>query len=245
MAATHKCRPRHLVRYFALGSPIVHAQPPWKWPHKPSRLDKLPSTMIRAGTPRRRRRAGSLRLRRTDEGAAWRYFPDRCGSGRWARLLTGARAERDGSGKEDGCLPEPRIFSSGYEPPTGHTILWVAIASGVLAAPDELRHGDLAAFEPSGKAVEFEALTDTEFVLGSAAPHEHDLVLGHYSVHTSPEALRDVERTFRRSGRASFRKAVCKHTPRPGLGTQQRARCQCPELAPLRRGSRRQVGPLI
>ena len=69
----------------------------------------------------------------------------------------------------------------------------VAIASGILLAPDELRHGDLAAFESSSKAVEFEALTDTEFVLGSAAPHEHDLVLGYYSVHTSPDALRDAE----------------------------------------------------
>jgi len=27
----------------------------------------------------------------------------------------------------------------------------------------------------------------------SAAPHEHDLVLGYYSVHTSPDALRDAE----------------------------------------------------
>jgi redox-sensitive bicupin YhaK (pirin superfamily) len=80
-----------------------------------------------------------------------------------------------------------------YEPPTGHTVLWVAIVSGVLAAPNELRHGDLVAFEPSSQAVEFEALTDTEFVLGSAAPHEHDLVLGYYSVHTSPAALCDGE----------------------------------------------------
>jgi redox-sensitive bicupin YhaK (pirin superfamily) len=80
-----------------------------------------------------------------------------------------------------------------YEPPTGHTVLWAAIASGVLSAPDELRHGDLAAFEPSSKAVEFAALTDTEFVLGSAAPHAHDLVLGRYSVHTSPDALREAE----------------------------------------------------
>jgi redox-sensitive bicupin YhaK (pirin superfamily) len=80
-----------------------------------------------------------------------------------------------------------------YEPPTDHTVLWIAIASGALAAPDELRHGDLAAFEPSSKAVEFQALTNTEFVLGSAAPHQHDLVLGYYSVHTSPAALRDGE----------------------------------------------------
>jgi redox-sensitive bicupin YhaK (pirin superfamily) len=80
-----------------------------------------------------------------------------------------------------------------YEPPTGHTVLWVAVASGVLSATDELRHGDLAAFEPSNKAVEFEAPTVTEFVLGSAAPHKHDLILGHYSVHTSRDALRDAE----------------------------------------------------
>jgi redox-sensitive bicupin YhaK (pirin superfamily) len=80
-----------------------------------------------------------------------------------------------------------------YEPPTGHTVLWVAIASGVLSAPDELRHGDLAAFEPSSKAVEFEARNDTELVLGSAAPHGHDLVQGYYSVHTTPDALRDGE----------------------------------------------------
>ena len=80
-----------------------------------------------------------------------------------------------------------------YEPPAGHTVLWTAIASGVVSVPDELRHGDLAAFEPSSGAVEFEAKTDAEFVLGSAAPHEHDLVLGYYSVHSSPEALRKGE----------------------------------------------------
>jgi redox-sensitive bicupin YhaK (pirin superfamily) len=80
-----------------------------------------------------------------------------------------------------------------YEPPSGHTVLWVAIASGVLSAPEELRRGELAAFEPSIEAVEFEALADTEFVLGSAAPHAHALVLGYYSVHTSPDALRNGE----------------------------------------------------
>jgi redox-sensitive bicupin YhaK (pirin superfamily) len=80
-----------------------------------------------------------------------------------------------------------------YQPPTGHTVLWTAIASGVVSAPDELRHGELVAFEPSSEAVEFEASTDAEFVLGSAAPHEHDLVLGYYSVHTTLDALRDGE----------------------------------------------------
>jgi redox-sensitive bicupin YhaK (pirin superfamily) len=80
-----------------------------------------------------------------------------------------------------------------YQPPRGHTVLWVAIASGALSAPDEMRRGELVAFEPSNAAVDFEARTDTELVVGSAAPHEHDLVLGYYSVHTSPDALRDGE----------------------------------------------------
>jgi redox-sensitive bicupin YhaK (pirin superfamily) len=80
-----------------------------------------------------------------------------------------------------------------YKPPAGHSILWAAIGSGALLVPEELQQGELAVFEPSSKAVEFEALTYTQFVLGSAAPHEHDLVLGYYSVHTSPEALGDGE----------------------------------------------------
>ena len=62
-----------------------------------------------------------------------------------------------------------------------------------MLVPDELRAGDLAAFEPSNQAVEFVAVSDAEFVLGSAAPHRHDLVLGYYSVHTTPAALRDGE----------------------------------------------------
>jgi len=79
-----------------------------------------------------------------------------------------------------------------YEPPAGHTVLWTAVASGTVSVPDELRHGDLAAFEPSSKAVEVEARTDAEFVLGSAVPHRYDLVLGSHSVHTTPAALRDA-----------------------------------------------------
>jgi redox-sensitive bicupin YhaK (pirin superfamily) len=81
-----------------------------------------------------------------------------------------------------------------YQPPAGHTVLFTAIGLGVVSVPDELRHGDLAAFERSSEAVEFEALTDADFVVGSAAPHEHDLVLGSYSaVHTTPAARRDCE----------------------------------------------------
>jgi hypothetical protein len=71
-------------------------------------------------------------------------------------------------------------------------VLWVAVGAGAVTVPDELRHGDLAAFEPSNGAIEFEAQSDAEFVVGSAVPHDHDLVLGYHSVHTSADALREA-----------------------------------------------------
>jgi DNA repair protein RadC len=48
-----------------------------------------------------------------------------------------------------------------------------------VSVPDALRQGDLAAFEPSSQAVEFEARTDAEFVLGSAVPLVGVRVLDH------------------------------------------------------------------
>jgi redox-sensitive bicupin YhaK (pirin superfamily) len=80
-----------------------------------------------------------------------------------------------------------------YQPPAGHTVLWAAVSSGSVAGTDELRHGDMAAFEPSNEAIEFEAQSAAEFVVGSAVRHDHDLVLGYYSVHTSADALRAGE----------------------------------------------------
>ena len=61
-----------------------------------------------------------------------------------------------------------------------------------LTVPDEVWHGDLGAFEPSNDAIGFEAQSDAEFVVGSAIPHDHDLVLGYHSVHTSADALREA-----------------------------------------------------
>ena len=80
-----------------------------------------------------------------------------------------------------------------YQPPDKHTVLWVAIGAGTLAVPEQLHPGELVGFEPSNTTVEFRAQSDCEFVLGSAVPHQHDLVLGYYSVHTSSEALREGE----------------------------------------------------
>jgi redox-sensitive bicupin YhaK (pirin superfamily) len=80
-----------------------------------------------------------------------------------------------------------------YQPPAGHTVLWIAVGMGSVLVPDELQQGELVAFSPSSAAIEFEAQSDAEFVLGSAVPHDYDLVLGSHSVHTSAEALREAE----------------------------------------------------
>ncbi len=80
-----------------------------------------------------------------------------------------------------------------YQPPEDHKVLWAAVLSGTVTVPDELSSGELAAFEPSNQAVLFIAQTDVELILGSAAPHQHDLFLGRYSVHTSSDALRAGE----------------------------------------------------
>jgi redox-sensitive bicupin YhaK (pirin superfamily) len=80
-----------------------------------------------------------------------------------------------------------------YHPPTGHTVLWAAVGKGSILVPDEVQQGELVAFTSSSAVLELEAQSDAEFVLGSAAPHNYDLVLGSHSVHTSVEALRDAE----------------------------------------------------
>jgi redox-sensitive bicupin YhaK (pirin superfamily) len=80
-----------------------------------------------------------------------------------------------------------------YQPPAGHTVLWTAVGMGSVLVPDELQQGELVAFTPSSAAVEFEAQSEAEFVLGSAVPHDYGLVLGSHSVHTSTAALREAE----------------------------------------------------
>ena len=80
-----------------------------------------------------------------------------------------------------------------YHLPAEHTVLWTAVGGGSILVPDELQQGELVAFRPSDAAIEFEAQSDAEFVLGSAIPHDYDLVLGSHSVHTSVAALREAE----------------------------------------------------
>ena len=54
----------------------------------------------------------------------------------------------------------------------------------------------MVVFEHGETPIELAAAGDDDalFVIGSAVPHPHPLHLGHYSVHTSAQALADGER---------------------------------------------------
>jgi hypothetical protein len=59
-----------------------------------------------------------------------------------------------------------------------------------------LSAGEMAVFEPGELPIVLVNPGDEDavFVLGSAMPHDHELHLGNYSVHTSPQALEAGER---------------------------------------------------
>jgi redox-sensitive bicupin YhaK (pirin superfamily) len=88
-----------------------------------------------------------------------------------------------------------------YRPSEGHDVAWVAVSDGRLLTSSPIPSGEIAIFEPSEQPIDFVAEGPTRFVIGSAARHPHDLVLGNYSVHTSEAALRKGEEEIRRIGR--------------------------------------------
>ena len=63
-------------------------------------------------------------------------------------------------------------------------------------------------FEEAEKRIEFEAATDTGFVLGSAVKLPYDLVTGYYSVHTTADALRLGESNIAVIGRRLHNQGV-------------------------------------
>lgn len=89
-----------------------------------------------------------------------------------------------------------------YTPPPGHMVGWIALDQGGvrLADGDAVDAGELAVFAQSSGPISFTAQGDTSFVLGSAVPHPHQLVMGRYSVHTSAAALAQGEAGIRRIG---------------------------------------------
>jgi redox-sensitive bicupin YhaK (pirin superfamily) len=87
-----------------------------------------------------------------------------------------------------------------YQPPLDHEAAWLAVSEGTIRAPEPVSAGEFVAFEESNSALSFQADRASRFVLGSAAKHPHDLVLGHYSVHTTQAALVAGESEIQRIG---------------------------------------------
>jgi redox-sensitive bicupin YhaK (pirin superfamily) len=95
-----------------------------------------------------------------------------------------------------------------YQPPKNHDVAWIALHQGTVRTPAAVFAGEAAVFAEGNAAIEFEAVTDTGFVLGSAVKHPHDLVTGYYSVHTSADALRQGELNIATIGRRLHNQGV-------------------------------------
>jgi redox-sensitive bicupin YhaK (pirin superfamily) len=99
-----------------------------------------------------------------------------------------------------------------YQPPPGHRVGWIAVMDGRLRTPDPVDKGELAVFDQTEAAIEFEAVTNARFVFGTAIPHSHGLYLGSHSVHTSSAALSEGEREIVRIGHELRAKGVLRQT---------------------------------
>jgi redox-sensitive bicupin YhaK (pirin superfamily) len=87
-----------------------------------------------------------------------------------------------------------------YQPPLDHEVAWLAVSAGGIRTPEPVAAGEFVAFEETNGALSIQADRASRFVLGSAAKHPHDLVLGYYSVHTTHAALVAGETEIQRIG---------------------------------------------
>jgi redox-sensitive bicupin YhaK (pirin superfamily) len=87
-----------------------------------------------------------------------------------------------------------------YQPPAGHDVAWVAVGRGAVDTAGTTLEREVAVFEEGSGELAFTARGATDFVLGSAPKHPHELVTGYYSVHTSQAALDRGEAEIARIG---------------------------------------------
>lgn len=83
-----------------------------------------------------------------------------------------------------------------YRPAPDHDIAWLATNAGQLDVGGAVLERELAVFSEGQGDIEIFARGACEFVIGSAAKHPYPLINGSYSVHTSPAALAEGERTI-------------------------------------------------
>ncbi len=83
-----------------------------------------------------------------------------------------------------------------YETPSGHGAAWLAVSTGEITTDGTVGAGEMVVFDDTDGAIEIRSTgtVEAKLVIGSARPHPHPLHLGHYSVHTSADALQTGER---------------------------------------------------
>jgi hypothetical protein len=79
-------------------------------------------------------------------------------------------------------------------------VAWLAVGRGAVETAGTRLEREVAVFEQGSGELVFTARGRTDFVLGSAPRHPHELVTGYYSVHTSQAALARGEREIARIG---------------------------------------------
>lgn len=89
-----------------------------------------------------------------------------------------------------------------FEPPPGHTIAWAMVYRGTARLSGASVTEELVVFEPSTEPVLIVAVGAARVLFGSAQRHDHPLVLGSHSVHTSEPALRQAVTRIRAVGAA-------------------------------------------
>src|ERR1700724_60891 len=95
-----------------------------------------------------------------------------------------------------------------FHPAKGHDVAWIASQQGIVTTPEQVSMGEVAVFEEGDQAIEFEALSNAGFILGSAVKHPYDLVTGHYSVPTNADSLRIGESNIADIGRRLHNQGV-------------------------------------
>lgn len=86
-----------------------------------------------------------------------------------------------------------------YTPPPEHNIAWATIHEGSVEVQNTTyKTGDVIVFAEGNESIEFTAIENATFVLGSAVKHQHDLITGYYSVHTSEKSLMKGEAEINR-----------------------------------------------
>jgi redox-sensitive bicupin YhaK (pirin superfamily) len=89
-----------------------------------------------------------------------------------------------------------------YQPSSQHDIAWAFAQSGELSVHGEVLSRELAVFEEGHGALHFHASENCAFLVGSAAKLPQELVMGTYSVHSSPETLATGEQRIKEIGAA-------------------------------------------